>query len=589
VTPCTGDVTGTWDVTSSCLDLSGEFETRGTGMGCDKAKVTGSVKVTGSLVLTADKKWQDKTTTKGPVTVTLDKQCLFMSGTWTQCDLISVAIQGLGFKEVKCEDGENGGCNCPGTLDHPGTMGLIVAEPETSGTYTNENNTLTTGENPLTGAKLEYSYCMANGKLTMTPKTASPPITGTIEFKKAAGTGGSGGNSGGTGGGTAGSSGTGGKGGTSTGTTSAPGGTGGKGGTTVTGGTTATGGSVGGTTASTGTGAGTDGPCDILENAKTPCVAAYSLVRSIYKSYSGPLYQVRNKSNTTSTKDITMLPDGFADSKIQESFCSSNECTVSKIYDQSPKGNHLALSPNTFWLVLAPATPKSGGGCNQKEADVKNMTKITAGGHTVYGIKFIKGGGNAYRVLKPTGTAVADEAEYMYSIFDTTVYNGDCCNDFGNAETTGNPDSFTSMEAIYYGTATMWGKGGGNGPWFSCDYEAVISPGSKKVDTSIPSFPIDKIKKFATFILKGYSGGTLALKYGDATTGALTTQYDGPRADGVKVMKKQGSIILGTGGDGSSWSTGVWFEGAMTAGCSKENSVDDAIQANIVAAKFSAQ
>jgi hypothetical protein len=51
-------------------------------------------------------------------------------------------------------------------------------------------------------------------------------------------------------------------------------------------------------------------------------------------------------------------------------------------------------------------------------------------------------------------------------------------------------------------------------------------------------------------------------------------------------MKKQGSIILGTGGDGSAWSTGVWFEGAMTTGCSPDKAVDDAIQANIVAAGF---
>jgi non-reducing end alpha-L-arabinofuranosidase len=51
-------------------------------------------------------------------------------------------------------------------------------------------------------------------------------------------------------------------------------------------------------------------------------------------------------------------------------------------------------------------------------------------------------------------------------------------------------------------------------------------------------------------------------------------------------MHKQGSIILGTGGDGSAWSTGVWFEGAMTSGCNDDKTIDDAIQANIVAAKF---
>jgi hypothetical protein len=318
-------------------------------------------------------------------------------------------------------------------------------------------------------------------------------------------------------------------------------------------------------------------PCDILEAAKTPCVAAYSMVRAIYKGYSGPAYQVRSKSSTSSVKDIPLFEaGGIADSSVQDTFCGSNGCTVSKIYDQSPKGNHLALTPNVLWLKGT-----------QKEADTKNNPKISVGGKPVYGLKFMGGQGNAYRVLKPTGTATGDEAEYIYAIFDTTVWNGQCCNDFGNAETTGNPDSFTSMEAIYYGNATMWGKGQGNGPWFSCDYEAIISPSNKKIDESIP--PIT-IKKFATFIIKGYAGDHIALKFGDAQQGGLKTQWDGTRVkDGNQngsPMHKQGSIILGTGGDGSFYSTGVWFEGAMTMGCSEDKAVDDAIQANIVAAKF---
>jgi hypothetical protein len=587
VTPCASDLVGSWDVVSACLNLSGEFETFGTGLGCEKAKVTGSVQVKGSFVATADKKFQDKTTTTGSVTVTLEKQCLFMSGTWTQCSLISVAIEGLGFKDVKCVDGANGGCDCPATINHPGNMGLIVAEPETSGTYSISGNVLGTGENPLTGTKLEYSYCAADGKLTMTPKTASPPATGTIVFKKATGTGGTGGNSGGTGGG--GTSATGGKAGTTTSSgTTASGGTtpmGGtsKGGITTSGGTTAAGGTSGsGGSAGGSVVPGSGAPCDILEAAKTPCVAAYSMVRAIYKGYSGPVYQVRSKATTTSVKDVPLLEaGGIADSKVQDDFCATSGCTLSKIYDQSPKGNHLALTPDVYWLTLT-GTTRAGGGGRQKEADVKNNPKISVSGKPVYGLKFMGGQGNAYRVLKPTGTAVADEAEWMYSVFDTTVYNGSCCNDFGNAETTGNPDSFASMEAIYYGNATMWGKGGGNGPWFSCDYEAVISPGKSGTDTSIPSI---NIKKFATFIIKGFSGGTIALKYGDAETGPLTTQYEGARVNGTKTMKKQGSIILGTG-DGSFYSTGVWFEGAMTTGCSSDKAVDDAIQANIVAAKF---
>jgi len=611
-------------------------------------KVTGTLQVKGSFAFTADQQFQDNTTTTGDATVILDHQCLFMSGTWTQCDLIPVGIENLGLgdssnpQSVSCVDATGGGCTCQAKINQPGTMGLLVAAPETSGQYTASGNTLSIGRNPLTGSDLAYSYCAADGKLTLTPKTTPFTTTGSIVLQKqGSSSGGSGGSSssggsagtvvqtgsggitasgggpgaggsGDTGGkvgsggitGLGGGTGTGGKvgtggnpavggitgagGTTGAGGSSGSGGSGGKVGTTGTGGATGTGGtSAGGATATGGSSAGGssagNGPCDLLAAANTPCVAAYGVVRAIYKAYSGPLYQVRSKTNTSSVKDIPVLsPGGYADSTVQDTFCATGGCTVSKIYDQSPKANHLALSPDTYWLTLT-GTPKSGGGLNQKESDVSKNPKINVGGHPVYGLKFTGGQGNAYRVLKPSGTAVGDAAEFIYAIFDTTVFNGSCCNDFGSAETTGNPDSFTSMEAIYYGNATMWGKGGGNGPWFSCDYEATISPGATKSDTSIPSITISK---FATFMLKGFSGNRIALKFGDAQQGALTTQYDGHRADNGSPMHKQGSIILGSGGDGSAWSNGVWFEGAMTAGCADDKTVDDAIQANIVSAGY---
>jgi hypothetical protein len=46
-------------------------------------------------------------------------------------------------------------------------------------------------------------------------------------------------------------------------------------------------------------------------------------------------------------------------------------------------------------------------------------------------------------------------------------------------------------------------------------------------------------------------------------------------------MKKEGAIILGTGGDNSNGAQGNFFEGLMTAHYSS-NAADDAVQANIV-------
>ena len=75
------------------------------------------------------------------------------------------------------------------------------------------------------------------------------------------------------------------------------------------------------------------------------------------------------------------------------------------------------------------------------------------------------------------------------------------------------------------------------------------------------------------------------LKGGDAQSGDLGTKYDGPRPAGYSPMKKEGAIILGTGGDNSHTGEGTFFEGCMTRGVPSDE-VDDAIQANIIAAGY---
>ena len=76
-------------------------------------------------------------------------------------------------------------------------------------------------------------------------------------------------------------------------------------------------------------------------------MAAYSTVRALRKAYTGPLYQVRNGSSATNqgtggmVKDIPQTSDGYADSSVQDSFCSGTTCTVSILYDQSGNKNDL--------------------------------------------------------------------------------------------------------------------------------------------------------------------------------------------------------------------------------------------------------
>ena len=63
--------------------------------------------------------------------------------------------------------------------------------------------------------------------------------------------------------------------------------------------------------------------------------------------------------------------------------------------------------------------------------------------------------------------------------------------------------------------------------------------------------------------------------------------YDGirPAKVGYVPMQKQGSIILGTGGDNSNFGGGRFYEGAMTSGTWTASEAN-AVQANIVAAGY---
>ena len=315
---------------------------------------------------------------------------------------------------------------------------------------------------------------------------------------------------------------------------------------------------------------GSRGPCDIYASANTPCVGAHSTVRALYGAYGGRLYQVRRASDKT-TKDIPVAsPGGFADSAQQDAFCAGTTCTVSTIYDQSPQGNHLPVSPPVHWL------PNGG-----KEADAGGA-KIMIGGHPVYGILFPADSTYTYRNDATKGVATGDQAEAMYMVADGKRYNGRCCFDYGNVETTGNDDGNGNDGNDWnWGNITNWSQGGGGGPWVMADLEnGVFAGGSASVPGNTPL-----VAKYVTLMLKGPSGNHYTLKDGDAQSGVLAIKWDGARPSGYSPMKKEGALELGVGGDGSGGGTGIFFEGAVTAG-TPPDAVDDAVQANIVAAGY---
>ncbi|KAM7183090.1 fungal alpha-L-arabinofuranosidase [Rhypophila sp. PSN 637] len=137
----------------------------------------------------------------------------------------------------------------------------------------------------------------------------------------------------------------------------------------------------------------------------------------------------------------------------------------------------------------------------------------------------------------------------------------------------------------YFGNSNYWGSGSGSGPsrWLMADLEnGLFSGRGAKYNGGDPSISY----RFFTAIVKGQPG-RWALRGGDGVSGGHTTYYNGPRpsASGYNPMKKEGSNILGIGGDNSVSAQGTFYEGVMTSGYPSD-ATENAVQADVVAAEY---
>ena len=314
--------------------------------------------------------------------------------------------------------------------------------------------------------------------------------------------------------------------------------------------------------------AATQGPCDIYSAGGTPCVAAHSTTRALYAAYDGPLYQVRRASDNTTTSIYPLSAGGVANAATQNSFCAGTTCVITEIYDQSGNGNNLTDAP--------------GGGAAGGPDGLANATAapVTVGGDAAYGVYIAAGDG--YRDDSTRNIATGNNPESEYAIFDGTHYNGGCCFDYGNAETNNDDDGAGTMEAIYFGNIKVWGYGTGNGPWIMADMENGLYSGSNAGYNANDPTTSDR---FTTAMIEG-GANQWAILGGNAQSGSLATDFSGVRPPGYNPMKKQGAIILGTGGDNSKGSDGTFYEGVMTTGYASA-ATEAAVQANIVAAGYS--
>jgi hypothetical protein len=319
--------------------------------------------------------------------------------------------------------------------------------------------------------------------------------------------------------------------------------------------------------------AATQGPCDIYAAGGTPCVAAHSTTRALYGAYNGSLYQVRRASDSATLNIGVLSAGGYANAAAQDSFCAGTSCVITVIYDQSGKGNNLSQAPAGQFVG-----PDAGGADNLAPAAA---APVTVAGHKAYGV-FV-GPGTGYRDNTTSGIATGDTAEGMYAVLDGTHYNGNCCFDYGNAETNSRNDGNGTMEAVYFGNIKLWGYGAGTGPWVMADMENGLfsgqAAGSNAGDPTVAN-------RFTTAMVKGESN-QWALRGGNAQSGSLSTYYSGARPSGYTTMKKQGAIILGIGGDNSNGAAGTFYEGTMTSAYPSD-ATENAVQANITSAGYAA-
>jgi hypothetical protein len=311
--------------------------------------------------------------------------------------------------------------------------------------------------------------------------------------------------------------------------------------------------------------AATSLPCDIYGNAGTPCVAAYSSVRALYSSYAGSLYQVTRSSDNATLNIGVLAAGGYANAAAQDSFCSGTTCVITKIYDQSAEHND---------LTVAPAGPAGAANVGA----TANALPVTVGGQHVYGIYLPPDVG--YRRASGAGVATNGQPETMYEVASGTNINNGCCSDFGNVETSETDTGAGHMDALNLSLLNAPGSSG-HGPWAEADLENGVFEGGTAVNTVNHGNP----SKFATALLKNDGRTTFALKGGDATSGALSTWYNGALPSGYSPMRQEGAIVLGTGGDNSNRGTQSFFEGVMTSGYSTD-AADNSVQSNIVTAGY---
>jgi hypothetical protein len=277
-------------------------------------------------------------------------------------------------------------------------------------------------------------------------------------------------------------------------------------------------------------------------------------------------------------------------------------CTISKLYDQSGKENHLTVAKKGCY-GCAP-TIDNCQTCNDTaceddfESDAMGR-KLKVGGNDVYALfmdvqqGYRNGSSTGWPASSPPGNDMPTDQDpqgiYMVAEGSGTRPDAEyaCCWNFGNVSTNNCYGPSGQMNALLLGKA-WWGKGAGNGPWFMGDFEAGvwaggtagnINSGGFDTNQNLPTMSMD----YAFGILKTQPNN-YAIRTADATTGNVATAYDGPLPTAFPggQWSMKGGIAIGLGGDNSNHGSGTFLEGAITAGRPTDE-VDAMIHENVKA------
>lgn len=174
---CGGDLQGTWNVTSTCLDVDLSSYTRD----CPSSTAhTKDYAISGTLTYAADQTYSLETTLTGSVVVDLPAICLTPpNGVQITCDQLEPALLATGrFQFVSCllRGGDGGGCVC--------SLGVNPRTWYSNGTYvTTESGQLT--QTDSTGAVDRVDYCVTDGA---TMALAPPPGSAMLAQQGVSGT-----------------------------------------------------------------------------------------------------------------------------------------------------------------------------------------------------------------------------------------------------------------------------------------------------------------------------------------------------------------------------------------------------------------